>query len=205
MKKERWRWAAVVSALLVTIALVMIFPGRGGSGRHLHALPTPAGSARPAPAARSPLAGLIAPVAAVPAAGPVTAGASEDQVRPALPGCPAGIEPYVYVATATFTPGLDSGRQFRPGSYTVRVAGYAINETDAPITVSTVLVTVNGVHSSVQPSGKLIPAYGRTDFSLQTTYGSSRQQQAAIHTDLSWHWADTALARCGNAGLVPED
>jgi hypothetical protein len=119
--------------------------------------------------------------------------------------CPVGTVPEANITDASFAPKLSDGRSFGVGTYQITLHGRVLNETSAPITVSTVSVLVNGKpwHGKFTAATS-VPAQDSVSFVAEGSYQSPQPATAAINTEIDWDWATTSLRPCGHRGLVHE-
>ncbi len=120
--------------------------------------------------------------------------------------CPTGSVPATKLTEASFNPALAGGSAMDTGRYQIRLRGTVANETNQPITVREVRVTVRG---QPWPARVTVPAevaaQSSVDLAIEGTYDSSSTGAVDIKTELAWAWQAGELASCGEAGLIEDD
>jgi hypothetical protein len=119
--------------------------------------------------------------------------------------CPVGSEPEADITDASLSPRLPDGVTIGVGTYRITLHGRLLNETSAPITVTTVAVVVNGQPWAAKvTTASSLPAQGSASFLAEGTYASPRSQAVAINTEVEWSWQSPSLRPCGDHGLIHE-
>jgi len=142
------------------------------------------------------------PLAAAPAPSIRTiAGAGGSRIT-----CPHGAEPRITLTGAEFAPTLKGGTSFVSGRYGIRLHGTVDNETNVPVIVEAVGLTLGGHPWVAKPSvATRIPAQASAVLNVTGTYAATRPERVDLRAHLRWRWADPALAPCGSEGLVEDD
>lgn len=120
--------------------------------------------------------------------------------------CPGGAEPTVYVQRAAFEPLLTGGTQLVPGTYSITLQGRVVNETNSPILLSGLRLSVGKARwkPRVEVPAQLAANSSRA-FVAKGSFRATRKEQARVSADLGWRWQDATLKPCGTKGLIEDD
>jgi hypothetical protein len=184
--RRRARAVRVLLALAVALLVVGLFAGRDHSSS--------ARETDPAPTAPSRIQG--------PAVRPTTVRNPDGTHVP----CPVGAEPAVSLEAVRFTPALSGGTRLLRGAYRVLARGSVVNETNMPIVVRRLVVTIGGRRwDAVVRRPQRVAAQDKRPLMIRGTFVSTATAHARLATRMSWGWQDARLKPCRSKGLVEDD
>jgi len=120
--------------------------------------------------------------------------------------CPSGARPAVALESVRFDPSLSGGTRLLRRTYHVLARGSVVNETNMPIVIDRLRVSVGGRRwPAVVRRPAAVPAQAKEPLLVRGTYVNARSARARLTTRLSWHWKDPRLRGCRSRGLVDDD